>query len=904
MPALPRHRLAIPIILGCLLCLPPCLPDTAQAGGQDVADEIFYHFMPICWRDSDSDAYRFGDFGGMTASLDYLKTLGVTAVWMNPIFPSPAYHGYQHGAADQLNPWFGTEADLVAFLEAAHARGIKIFVDFVAYGISHDSIWFQDAHGNPGSLYDSWLAFTNGANTEYQGSTFTTWNGDTVGFIHWDLRDFNPVALVTQWAQYWLDPDGNGDFSDGLDGYRLDHVWEWYPYGPDGWGYHLSTFWVPWREALRQVNPDVFVFAEQANWGSHGEELLAGMDAAFAKPLEFAARDALIWESADPLYSQMAATVAALASSPDSGNFMCTIGNHDVDRLASAIGDSFEKGKAAAAVLLTQPFPPILYHGDEIGMRGTKNGSYLGDAADIPLREPFKWNAEAGPPMSNYYVLNAEAYANSVSQNHDGRSVEEQLDVPGSLLEAYRELIAARQASIGLRRGDYVAVSNSDYQVWSFVRDHVDQQVLVAINLSGGTQVLALDLSGFTVVGGSTTPADLLSGGTLPAITETNQDAYPLTLGAYGYGIYEVELIAPEPPPSLVDGQAIPGDFGPDALLATQDNATGLGDNVSELNQLFVHRAADSLFVGATGNLGDYDGFALFLDTGPGGQNVLDLTGASPPPYGPENFTGLQFDAGFEPDHLLYINTWNGSLYVDQFELLTGGGIGKTYRGEGTVNDGDGVLAGGSNPNGMQMALDNSNVAGVTDMDPSGAATATSGFEMMLPFADLDLPGEEDVEVGFAAFLNIWTGEASNQWLPGLGGGYANLGLMPDLTQVPDDQHVFVLLLADPLSVAGPAPQETPVENEFVPGQAYPNPSPGGSVFRFNLSRAGAIKVGVYDVAGRLVRELHAGHAEDGPHALRWDGRDGNGRSVPSGIYLYRVEGIGLSEVRRVVVVR
>ena len=80
-------------------------------------DEVFYHFMPIAWRDSDFDPNvawnagdpHFGDFDGMTASLDYLEYLGVTAVWMNPIFPSPAYHGYQHGAADTLNPRHGTE---------------------------------------------------------------------------------------------------------------------------------------------------------------------------------------------------------------------------------------------------------------------------------------------------------------------------------------------------------------------------------------------------------------------------------------------------------------------------------------------------------------------------------------------------------------------------------------------------------------------------------------------------------------------------------------------------------------------------------------------------------------------------------------------------------------------------
>ena len=152
--------LLLALVIGC--------PMTAAGGGlapSSIQDDVFYHFMPIAWRDADGDTFRLGDFTGMTASLPYLQSLGVTAIWMNPIFPSPAYHGYQHGAADQLNARHGTEADWVAFVAAAHAIGVKVFVDFVAYGISHGSIWFVDAFGNPASPYDTWLAFTNAANT-------------------------------------------------------------------------------------------------------------------------------------------------------------------------------------------------------------------------------------------------------------------------------------------------------------------------------------------------------------------------------------------------------------------------------------------------------------------------------------------------------------------------------------------------------------------------------------------------------------------------------------------------------------------------------------------------------------------------------------------------------------------
>ena len=759
-------------------------------GPRAAADEIFYQFMPIAWRDSNNDASRFGDFGGMTASLDYLETLGVTAVWMNPIFPSPAYHGYQHGPADQINSWFGSEAEFLDFVQQAHLRGIKVFIDFVVYGISHNSIYYSSAYGNPSSPYDTWLAFTNAANTQYLGSVYTTWSGATVGFIEWDLRTPDSAALVTQWAEHWLDPDGDGDPSDGIDGYRLDHVWE---QNPEGWGYNLDDFWGPWKTALQAVNPAVFTFAEQADWGITGATLLPAFDATMTMPFMFAARDSLSAENKDSLYNAAAAMVAAL---PPGKNFIGILGNHDVDRLTSVIGGSLTKAKAAAAILLTQPCPPCIYYGDEIGMRGVK-GNYGSDANDIPMREPFKWKAVAAAPMSNYFILNSQAYNNRYEQNNDGRSVEEQLDVSGSLLEAYRALIAARKANVALRSGAYLPVTNSSSRIWSFLRqtDGV-QTVLVAINVNSQSRTFTVNLSSAEITGGSTVPVDLLGGGTLPAITNANKGAYSMTLPGYGYRLVSVGLAIPPPPPNEFDGVDIPDALGACSLVATQNNATGLGDNISELDQMFVRPALGGLRVGITGNLAtDGSGLVLLLDTVSGGQNVLDLSGYSPPPSGPNNLTGTQLDASFAPDHLLFVNTYGGSIYVDQFELLTAGGTVKTFRGVGTVNDGDGVLTTGVNPNGMQVAMNNTNALGVTGSEASAAATARNGFDMLIPYADVDLTGPTGASIRVAAMIIRTSGEVSNQWLPGLGGGYANLGLTPNLAAIPGQQFAGIPLI-------------------------------------------------------------------------------------------------------------
>lgn len=766
-----------------------CTP--AQAGEpivRDIRDDIIYHIMPISWRDSDNDAQRFGDFGGLIDSLDYLEGLGVTAIWINPIFPSPAYHGYQHGPGDQINSWFGTEADFLAFVAAAHARGMKVFVDFVVYGISHSTVWYQNARNNPASPYDNWLAFTNGANTSYLGSVYSTWNGSSVGFIHWNLNDPNPTALVTQWAKKWLDPNEDGDPSDGIDGYRLDHVWEQYPSGPNGWGYNIDDFWLPWKQALREVNPNVFTFAEQADWGITGVELLLGFDAAMTKPFEFAARDALNGAGAGGLYSTMARIVA---NTPPGKTFMGIIGDHDVDRLSSNIGGSLNRSKLAAAILMTQPYPPMIYYGDEIAMLGVK-ANYGSDANDIPMREPFKWNAVAGPPMTNYHILNSQAYDNQYSQDNDGRSVEEQEGVPGSVLETYRTLIAARRSSLALRYGEYVPISVNSSLIWSFLRHAPDDQTLfVALRLSTTAFNATFNLSGLTIPGGTTTVRDIVTGEMLPILTDANKASYGFNMPGLSYRILEIDAFPTPPPHNEINGAEMPAKLGRVHLAASQDNATWLGDNVSELNQLFVRPEDGGLRVGITGNLAaNGTAFALLLDTTSGGQNTLNTSALTPPPGGLQQLTGLRFDAGFSPDHMFYINTNGGNVYVDQVVLPSAGSGVKTYRGQGTVGSGAGLLSGGANPNGLQVAMDNRNALGVTELTGSGADTASSGFELLIPYEDISLDTTPGTTFQLAAFIVKTSGEVSNQWLPGLGGGHPNIGTAPDMTTIPGPQFV------------------------------------------------------------------------------------------------------------------
>jgi glycosidase len=785
-----------------------------------VTEDVFYHFMPIAWRDSNNDAFRYGDFGGMTASLDYLQNLGVTAIWMNPIYQSPAYHGYQHFAPTTTNPWFGTEAQFFAFVNAAHARGIKVFVDLVAYGVNRDDVYFQSANANPSSQYDSWLAFTNSGNTQYTGYTFNTWTNATVRFVNWDMRTAAMRTAMINWCRKWVDPNNDGNPSDGIDGFRLDHVWVQYNQGPDGWGYNLDDFWTPWHTSLRTLNPHFFSFVEQADWGSYGSEFLPQFNGALAKPMLFAIRDAVNAEQAANVKSSIQSTVSLLPSDAYATNrmFMASLGDHDVDRFTSVIGNGFGRAKVAAAILMTQPMTPMIYYGDEIGMLGRK-GSFGSDADDIPMREPFKWKRIAGAPMSNYFAQHSGAFNARYSLDNDGRSVEEQEGVSGSLLETYRSLITIRKNSIALKRGRYIPIDANHGGLYACLR-HADasitggapQSVLVVTNMTGGSVNTTINLGAMTLGNGA---QSTLFGPSLAAITGANKSAFPVSLAAYTTSIITVDLTPPAEPvaPADIDGRNIPADAGvgsptfggPGTARSLQTCATGYGDNMSELNQLVLKAtpssSSGSLRLGITGNLeGNGNALVILLDITNGGQNILATQSVPAPPAAVSGLAGTTLDTGFAPDVMYHLNASGGGglMYVDHVTLPTNGAQStKTFRGSVSRSSGRGGLIGGVNPNNLYAAFDNTNNAGITSSAITNNASVTTGLEMLIPYTELfGSSGPSCGSISVMAFVCSPSGSLSNQVLPGVPFGTANLNATPNFQSITGVQYLTITIPA------------------------------------------------------------------------------------------------------------
>jgi len=491
-------------------------------------EDIFYQIFPISFRDSDGDG--IGDFNGITEAIPYLQSLNVTAVWMNPVFVSKTYHGYQYARNDSINPRFGTEDEFIQMVEAMHDAGIEVYIDLVAYGVSEEHPFFQDAWGNPSSAYDQWFAFTDDGNWNYSGfgGGYHDWQGNWITHVFWNHNHLPVREYLVDQLSHWLDPNADGDFHDGIDGFRIDHLSvNWY--SESQWGYDLPL-WDDLTAGLRSINPAVRFIAEESDWGSlHLELFDHGVDAAFAIPVMFGLQYAI----ANQIGWDLGLWISWLLDDlPDHGQWLGILNNHDVARAFHALGEDEDLCKLAAVILLTGPLTPCLYYGEEIGMRGHKVDWYGNDANDLHVREPLEWNAVLTiPPHAQWYRGYPQYTNNQFVQDTDGISVEEQEGDSVSLLNHYRSLTALRSQHAALRTGALDPVWVSDERVYACLRHDDTSSVLVAANLAGELVNLEVDFAGTPLGLLERAVTDIWKDESYPDISMANATHYPLSIG-------------------------------------------------------------------------------------------------------------------------------------------------------------------------------------------------------------------------------------------------------------------------------------------------------------------------------------------------------------------------------------
>jgi len=448
-------------------------------------DEVFYEIFIRSFQDSDGDG--IGDIQGLINRLDYLNDgdpetttdLGVTGLWLMPIFPSPSYHGYDVVNYRDIHPDYGTLEDFRRLLNEAHKRGIKVIIDFVGNHTSSQHPWFK-ASSSKASKRDwyIWQESKPNYNGPWGQNVWHQLNNAYYYGLFWDgMPDLNfKTKAVTdeikEISRFWA-------IDIGVDGFRIDAVKHWIEEGVVQENTTSTLNW--WRDFYafqKGLRPSLMTVGEV--WTST-ENILPYSDSRLDYCFEFDLAnnilDAINTKSADGLKSK----VNQITSNYAPFQYGTFLANHDQDRVINRLGESVVRAKLAASILLSLPGVPYLYYGEEIGMSGVK--------PDENIRRPMQWDSSPNFGFSSgvpWHSMNTNASQFNVSLLQSE---------PNSLWNHYRDWIALRRMNTAMTEGKYTGLGSSLKNLFPFLRiSGKDEGDLMFIhNLSDQNQ------TGFTI---------------------------------------------------------------------------------------------------------------------------------------------------------------------------------------------------------------------------------------------------------------------------------------------------------------------------------------------------------------------------------------------------------------------
>lgn len=470
------------------------------------SSSVFYEIFIRSFKDSNGDG--IGDIQGLIQKLDYLNDgdasttgdLGITALWLMPVFPAASYHGYDVTDYLTVNPEYGTLNDLKQLLSAAHSRGIKIILDLVINHTSDQHPWFKAAL-DPDSPYHSYYIWS-AVDPGYTGpNNQRVWHLASNGLYYYgvfgasmpDLNYRNPTVTrkIKEIVKFWL-------VDIGIDGFRIDGARHLIEEGKKQINTEATHEWFrDFRMFYKDLNAEAVSVGEiwdtSSNIGTYvdGDEL----DLAF----DFELADAIVKSAAERSSFQVNTILSNDLPLFQNGSAMATfLSNHDINRSFNSFGNIVDKAKNAVTILLTSPGVPFIYYGEEIGMTGAK--------PDEMIRTPMQWNGES------YSGFTSGIPWEPVNQNYETINVEQEEKDPESLLSWYKKMIEIRISNPLLQTGDYITGSFSDSSVFISLRNNGEEGILTIINLTNK----AISGASFSLKGsslkGSFTPVDLLSG--------------------------------------------------------------------------------------------------------------------------------------------------------------------------------------------------------------------------------------------------------------------------------------------------------------------------------------------------------------------------------------------------------
>ena len=480
------------------------MTNTKPAGPDWMHKASFYQIYPQSFKDTNGDG--IGDLKGVISQLDYVKSLGVDAIWINPFYVSPFRDaGYDVADYYHVDPRYGTDQDAKDLFRIAKQKGLRVIVDFVPGHTSIDHPWFKASCSQTPNKYSNWFIWTNGTwfddeNGKYkinfiQGYADRDGNFMTNFFWHqpalnygygrpdpkqpWQLSTTHPdvVALRAEMKnimRYWLEM--------GCDGFRVDMAGSLVKNDPEG---SIKYFWQDIRKMLDTEYPYAFMVSE---WSAPVAAINAGFHADFMlwEP-EF--QDLFMRENSYFRSSGQGSISHFISSYLEKskgingkGYISLTVGNHDLERLNN-------KGRNRADLEIiqvfnfTMPNVPFIYYGDEIAMRQLpvitgKEGCYGTRAG---ARTPMQWDAtinlgfSTAPADKLYLPVDTVKNApNVLSQEKD----------PSSFLNFTRKLVALHKSEPALTNyAEFVPVYvQKNKYPFIYMRVFGDEKLLVILN--------------------------------------------------------------------------------------------------------------------------------------------------------------------------------------------------------------------------------------------------------------------------------------------------------------------------------------------------------------------------------------------------------------------------------------
>jgi maltose alpha-D-glucosyltransferase/alpha-amylase len=524
---------------------------------------VFYELYVRSFYDSNADGY--GDFPGLTEKLDYLEWLGIDCIWLLPFYQSPLKDGgYDISDFYSILPEYGNLNDFVEFLEAAHARNIRVVADLVMNHTSDQHPWFQEAR-DPGSPKRDWYVWSDNdqaysdARVIFIDMEKSNWTWDEeAGAYYWhrffshqpDLNYENPEVQEQMLAvlRFWLDL--------GLDGFRLDAV----PYLYEREGTNCENlketheFLKRVREEIDKTYDDVVMLAEANQWPSDVVHYFGDGDEchmAFHFPL----MPRMFMAARRQVRYPMVEILEQTPPIPDNCQWGIFLRNHDEltlemvtdeerdymyleyardprmklnlgirRRLAPLLESNRDQSELFHAMLLSLPGTPIVYYGDEIGMG---DNIFLGDRDGV--RTPMQWSADrnSGFSRADFAQLYLPLLMDPV-YGYERVNVEAEQRNQNSFLQWFRRLLEVRKQHPVFGHGSFEVLHPDNSAIFAYIRRLGDDVVLVVNNLSGRAQAAELDLHEYEGM----FPVELLGRETFPRVGEL---PYLLTFGAHSF---------------------------------------------------------------------------------------------------------------------------------------------------------------------------------------------------------------------------------------------------------------------------------------------------------------------------------------------------------------------------------